>query len=213
MPDILKEEIQRYLEDYSPEVDGLIREMEDYAAENDVPIAAREVTHLQTILARAINAQQVLEIGTAIGYTAIQVARTGCQVVSLEQDPEMIQQSQKYIQSSRVGENIQVLEGNALNLLDDLNREDSSFDMVFIDAAKEEYVDYLDKSLPLLRHSGVVVVDNLLWFGQVATGAKNESYEESTEALREFNDYFTHHSDLDALILPLGDGTGLGIKN
>lgn len=212
MPNILREEILDYLNGLQPDADPLVEEMETYAEEHDVPIASRELTHLQKLLAQAIHADHALEIGTAIGYTTIQVAETGCNVVSLEHDPGMIRQAETYIERRDPDGNIDILEGDALDLLHDLRSEDRVFDMIFIDAAKEEYRDYLDHSLPLLRSDGVVVVDNLLWYGQVATGPMDESYRESTEAIREFNPYFMNHDELHALILPLGDGTGLGVK-
>jgi len=79
---------------------------------------------------------------------------------------------------------------------------------LFIDALKEEYAKYLDLGLPKLRTGGVIIVDNLLWGGKVATG----DTESSTVALREFNQYFINHSQLIAEVLPVGDGLGYAVK-
>jgi caffeoyl-CoA O-methyltransferase len=87
-----------------------------------------------------------------------------------------------------------------------------TFDLVFIDAVKEEYLDYLELSLPRLKTGGVVVVDNLLWGGQVAGKINSLEQESSTRALREFNERFVKHPQLIAEVLSIGDGLGYGVK-
>jgi predicted O-methyltransferase YrrM len=87
-----------------------------------------------------------------------------------------------------------------------------TFDILFIDALKEEYKDYLDLALPLLRVDGLVIVDNLLWGGQVAGQIRSLDQEGSTAALREFNQYFVNHPQLLAEVLPVGDGLGYAVK-
>jgi predicted O-methyltransferase YrrM len=87
-----------------------------------------------------------------------------------------------------------------------------TFDLVFIDALKEEYTDYLKLSLPRLRGGGVVIVDNLLWGGQVAGQIRSPDQETSTNALREFNSYFVNHPKLRAEVLSVGDGLGYAVK-
>lgn len=87
------------------------------------------------------------------------------------------------------------------------------FDLVYLDAVKEEYRAYLDLALPMTRVGGAFVCDNVLWKGQVASRRLiADHYRRSTEALREFNDYFVHHPQLLAQILPLGDGLAYGVK-
>ena len=99
--------------------------------------------------------------------------------------------------------------GYALDVIPQLNE---TFDLVFIDAVKEEYQGYLDLSLPKLRTGGVVICDNLLWGGRVAGQNELNDYKTSTEALREFNPYFVNHPQLRAVVLPVGDGLGYGVK-
>ena len=207
--DITDPRITSYLEGLDPEKDSLLVEMEEYAVENDVPISPDILTRFQSVLMQAVDADRVLEVGTAIGYTAIQLARLGVEVTTIERDPEMIRKSSEYIEKACVGDAVTVLEGDARETLEGL---EGSFDAVFLDAMKEEYLDYLELSLPLLRDGGVVVADNLLWFGQVATGPDSTEYVESTRALQEFNNEFLHHPRLNAAILPFGDGTGFAVK-
>jgi predicted O-methyltransferase YrrM len=84
--------------------------------------------------------------------------------------------------------------------------------MLFLDALKEEYAQYLELSLPMLREGGVVVVDNLLWGGQVAGEIRSPDQTASTQALREFNQIFVRHPQLLAVVLPVGDGLGYAVK-
>jgi predicted O-methyltransferase YrrM len=89
---------------------------------------------------------------------------------------------------------------------------DGPFDLVFLDAIKEEYRGYLDLAMPKLRAGGIVVCDNLLWSGQVAGEIVKEDERSSTLALREFDPYFTNHPALLAQVLSFGDGVGFGVK-
>ncbi|MBC5809893.1 MAG: class I SAM-dependent methyltransferase, partial [Candidatus Eremiobacteraeota bacterium] len=84
-------------------------------------------------------------------------------------------------------------------------------DIIFIDALKDEYEGYLEHAVPLLKRSGLVIVDNLLWSGRAAA-APRKTDDESTKAIRAFNKVFLNHPQLDATIIPLGDGTGIGAR-
>lgn len=209
MPETLTDATKTYLESLAPETDDLLLEMEVHAEEEGVPIAAREVAHLQAMLARTSGAERAIEFGTGIGYSTIQVARTGCEVVTLELDPERIAAAEEYIARAGVEDRVTIVEGPALETLPD---QEGPFDLAFLDAVKTEYGEYLDGVLPMLANEGVVIADNLLWQGQVPTGPIDEDWRESTEALRAFNERFTSHPDLDAVVLALGDGTGIGVK-
>ncbi len=96
--------------------------------------------------------------------------------------------------------------------LEVIPRLSETFDLLYIDAVKEEYNDYLELALPLLRAGGVVVVDNLLWGGQVAGEIRSADQTASTQALREFNQHFVRHPQLVAEVLPVGDGLGYAVK-
>jgi len=100
---------------------------------------------------------------------------------------------------------VKIEKGKALEVMPHLEQ---TFDLLFIDAVKEEYKQYLDLGLPRLRSGGVVIVDNLLWGGKVA----GDDSESSTVALREFNQYFVNHPQLRAEVLAVGDGLGYGVK-
>lgn len=208
---IIQREQAEYLDGLITQNDSLLAEMEAYAAEHRVPIADREVALFLEITARAIGAQKVLEIGMAIGYSVVHLARgMGEQgvVVTIEPSDEMIQTASGFLQRANLFGRVQIARGKALDVMPHLTE---TYDLLYIDALKEEYKQYLDLGLLRLRSGGVVVVDNLLWGGKVAqTGRAGD--DSSTVALREFNRYFIDHPQLRSEILSVGDGLGYAVK-
>jgi len=209
---ILQREQALYLDQLHPASEGLLAEMEAYAAENRVPIADREVALFLEITARATGARKVLEIGMAIGYAVLHLLRgmgADGQVVTIEPSEEMIARAGEYFQRAGMSERVRVERGYALEVIPKL---EDKFDLVYLDAMKEEYEDYLELSLPLLRTGGVVIADNLLWGGQVAGEIRSPDQQKSTEGLRRFNQHFVNHKNLRGVVLPVGDGLGYGVK-
>jgi len=209
---ILKTEQAEYLERLQPPSEDLLAEMESYAAEHRVPIADPEVARFLEITARAINARVALECGMAIGYSVIHLLRgmgDDGRVITIDPSDEMISRASDYLTRAGLRKRTQIEKGYALEVIPRLNE---TFDLLFIDAVKEEYRGYLDLALPKLRIGGVVICDNLLWGGQVAGEIRSDDQKASTEALREFNKYFVNHPQLRAEVLPVGDGLGYGVK-
>ncbi len=201
-----------YLERLVPQNDSLLKEMEAYGSEYHVPSADREVASFLEITTQAIDARRVLEIGMAIGYSSIHLARAmqpGGVVVTIEPDDEMIYAAEGFLLRAGLRDRVHIERGKALEVMPRLK---DTFDLVFIDALKEEYLEYLELALPLLRKGGVVIVDNLLWGGQVAGEIRSPDQERSTKALREFNQHFVNHPELRAIVLSVGDGLGYGVK-
>jgi predicted O-methyltransferase YrrM len=205
---IIQQGQAEYLDGLLTQKDPLLAEMEAYAAEHRVPIADREVSRFIEITARITGARKALEIGMAIGYSVVHLARgMGEQgrVVTIDPSDEMINAANGYLKRAGLLDRVVIKRGKALEVMPSL---DETFDLLFIDAVKEEYSRYLDLGLPRLRTGGVVIVDNLLWGGKVASG----DTESSTVALREFNSYFMNHPQLIAEVLPVGDGLGYAVK-
>ena len=205
---ILQREQAEYLDQLLPAGDELLVEMERYAAEHRVPIADREVAKFLEITARTSGARKALEIGMAIGYSVVHLVRgMGRQgsIVTIEPSDGMITAASGYLERAGLMDQVRIERGKALDVMPRLSE---TFDLLFIDAVKEEYKQYLDLGLQRLRAGGVVIVDNLLWGGRVA-GDDNES---STVALREFNPYFMQHPQLLAVVLSVGDGLGYAVK-
>ena len=209
---ILKSEQAEYLDRLAPASTGLLAEMEEYAAEHRVPIADREVARFLAITARATGARRVLEIGMAIAYSVIHLAGAmpdDALVVTIEPNEEMIARSEEYLDRAGLRARVRIERGLALDVIPHL---DETFDILYLDAVKEEYADYLEAALPKLRVGGIVIADNLLWGGQVAGEIRAPDQTASTQALRDFNQRFVSHPQLNALVLPVGDGLGYGVK-
>jgi predicted O-methyltransferase YrrM len=186
--------------------------MEEYGARHGVPSADREVALFVEITARAMNAKRALEIGMAIGYTSVHLARSVGEdglVVTIDPSDEMIRAAEGYLTRAGLRERVRIERGEALEVMPGLT---DTFDLIFIDAIKEEYAGYLELALPQLRQGGVVIVDNLLWGGQVAGEIRSPDQESSTNALREFNKRFVRHPQLRAEVLSVGDGLGYAVK-
>jgi predicted O-methyltransferase YrrM len=209
---ILQSEQAIYLDNLLPISDGVLAEMERYAEANDVPIADREVAWFLETTARANGAKYCLEIGLAIGYGAAHLAKgisEGGKVLTIEPSQGMIDLAENYLDKLGLLGRVEIVKGMALDVLPKLNR---TFDLIYLDAVKTEYSDYLKLCLPLLRVGGAVVADNLLWGGAVADENSVEKDEESTVALRSFNRMFVEHPQLKAQVLSIGDGLGYGVK-
>ena len=209
---IVKKEQAEYLDRLMPDSIGLLAEMEEYAAAHGVPIADREVARFLEITARATNANRVLEIGMAIGYSVVHLLSGMSEdglVVTIDPSEEMISRASDYLARAGMSSRVRIERGRALEVIPRLNE---TFDLVFLDALKEEYSQYLELALPLLRIGGVVLADNLLWGGQVAGEVRSPDQVASTQALREFNQIFARHKQLRSVVLPVGDGLGYAVK-
>lgn len=213
---ILRDGQERYLERLLPPRDPILREMEEAAARDDIPISDPEVGRLLQVLARACGATRIVEVGTAIGYGALCLARGAPQarVISIDVDPGRLAVARGYLERAGVADRVELLEGEALALLP---RIEGPIDLAYVDAVKTEYRRYLDLLLPRLRVGGLIVLDNLLWGGQVAEPPEEEDGEDdkdaaNADALRAFNAYMMIHPQLEAVVLPLGDGVGLATK-
>ena len=209
---IIHREQAEYLDQLLPASSGIIAEMEADAEKNRVPIADREVALFLEITARAMKARRILEIGMAIGYAVVHLAEAlpdDGLIVTIEPNDEMIRRSEDYLKRAGVRERVRIERGLALEVIP---RLEETFDLIYLDALKEEYSEYLNQSLPLLRVGGVVIADNVLWGGQVAGEIRSPDQQASTEALREFNRHFINHPQLRAEVLSFGDGIAYGVK-
>ena len=202
----------KYISLFRKESDDLLKEMEAYAEENNVPILYWQSAEFIEQVIRMLDPKRVLELGTAIAYTTIRIARElrgKSQVHTIEKSTNNIIDARRFIQKSRVGAKIKLLEGDALNIMPQLKKK---YDLIFLDSDKEDYKRLFDYSMVLLKRGGVIIVDNLLWQGYAASSRVPQKYKESTKHIREFNTVFMSQPNLKATILPIGDGLGFGIK-
>ena len=212
MSSILNQSQQKYLNSFKKEEDPLILEMEKYAEEHKVPILSWQSADFLEILIKMMEPKRVLEIGTAIAYSSIRIARnlkkkSILQTIELSEDNIAI--AKDNINNSGLGGKIELLEGDALNIMPRLEKK---YDFIFLDADKEDYRRLFDYSMILLKKNGVIFVDNLLWHGYAAVKKVPSKYRESAKHIKEFNEAFLSQKNLKTTIIPVGDGIGLGIK-
>ena len=203
---------QKYLDSIQSESEPLLKEMEEFAYEKQIPILSKAAADFleQTILIH--RPKRVLEIGMAIGYSSIRIARTlrGKGILdTIELSKDNIKIAQEFISRSGNKDKINIIEGDALKLLPIMI---DKYDFIFIDADKEDYEKLFYYSLLLLNKRGVMFVDNLLWHGYVASKNVPVKYKTSADSIRKFNKLFISQKVLKTTILPIGDGIGLGIK-
>lgn len=186
--------------------------MEDFAKENKVPIINENGRKVFIEIIKKYKPQRVLEIGTAIGYSALLTTYYGAEnakIISLELDEERAKQAQDFINQSAYREQIKIILGDAAKNIEKLDKN-YKFDMVFIDAAKGQYPDYLQKVLPLLADDGIILADNVLFRGYVMSEEKPpRRYKTIVKRLRE---YIAMVSDTDKFtteIFENGDGLAL----
>ena len=193
-------------------MEALFKQMEDFAKENKVPIINENGRKVFIEIIKKYKPQRVLEIGTAIGYSALLTTYYGAEnakIISLELDEERAKQAQDFINQSAYREQIKIILGDAAKNIEKLDKN-YKFDMVFIDAAKGQYRDYLQKVLPLLADDGIILADNVLFRGYVMSEEKPpRRYKTIVKRLRE---YIAMVSDTDKFtteIFENGDGLAL----
>jgi predicted O-methyltransferase YrrM len=201
-----------YLRRIHPNLAPLLLELEQHGKADDIPIVGREVGRLLSTLVHAMQANRILEIGTAYGYSTLWMALAmppAGRIWTIDPDAERTAVAADFLRRAGKLDAVEIINQPALEVLPTFPVR--NLDIVFIDAIKTEYEDYLEHAVPLLKRSGLVVVDNTLWSGRAAAepGAKDD---ESTVAIRAFNKAFLTHPQLDATIIPVGDGIGLGAR-
>jgi len=202
-----------YIDDYLYRIaaprDPLLEKMEEYADSHAVPIIGPLVGRLLYNLAKASQSKKILEIGTAIGYSGIWLARAVApvkgSVTTIDLDPDRVKIAKKNISEAGLERTVKLIEGNALKVLPTLKEE---FDMIFLDSDKDVYPDAFKMSVPMLRKGGLFVADNALWGGDVAKGGKSRD----TQSMIKFNRLVSESSGMSTVIVPLRDGVLVSLK-
>lgn len=212
MSKILLSSQENYIESFKRNVDPLINEIENYANENSIPILSWDAAELLEQYIILTKPKRVLEIGTAIGYSTIRIARLlkkKSEIDTIEKSEDNIALAENYFEKAKLNKKINLLKGDALDIMPTLKNK---YEFIFLDADKEDYDKLFYYSLMLLRKGGLMFVDNLLWHGYAASAKVPAKYRESTKHIREFNKLFMSQNTLIPVILPVGDGVGVGVK-
>ena len=191
------------------EILKLLEEMEDYAKKNRVPIIQAEGGRLLTDAICASQPGSVLEIGTAIGYSTLLMAinlPVNATLVSIEQDILRVNTSRKFLARSGMNERIEILCGDAEEILPTLSRK---FDMVFIDGAKGHYLDYLLKIMDKLLPGATIVADNILFRGWIENNSPPRRYRTIVKRLQAYLSFVTTDPRFSTTIHRVGDGVAI----
>ena len=202
-----------YIDDYLYRMaaprDLLLERMEEYADTNNIPIIGPLVGRLIYNLAKMSQSKKILEIGTAIGYSGIWLARAMAPVrgtlTTIDMNPERVKIARKNIAEAGLEPSVKVIQGSALDVLPSLKDE---YDMIFLDSDKDVYPEAFKISISLLKKGGLFVADNALWGGDVAKGGKSKD----TQSMIRFNKLVAESRGLSTVILPLRDGVIVSLK-
>jgi predicted O-methyltransferase YrrM len=209
---ILDERVESYLHELRPERSEVMAEMEAVADRDSVPIVFWETGRLLASLCRALD-PVVLEVGTAIGYSALHMAEqlSEGRVVTLEIDPDRARQARDFWSRAGVGGRVELIEGDARETIAGLS---GPFDLLFVDAAKDQYGSYIEMAEPLLSKRALLVVDNTLMSGEVALPEDAETLwrDASLAAARTLNAELMQSERWLAGVLPVGDGLTLAAR-
>ena len=210
MNGIVEKATEDYIYSLLPRRDGVLREMERYAARHNVPIIGPACGRLLHQLARLIKARRVFEMGSAIGYSTIWLARAvGPQgkVYYTDSDTANAQRARENFRRAGVAARIEIMVGDALKSFKSTRGE---FDLIFNDVDKQQYPEVLPLALPRLRVGGLFITDNVLWFGRAARPAAQD--DAKTRSIQRFNKLISRSPQLLTTIVPLRDGFAVCLK-
>jgi caffeoyl-CoA O-methyltransferase len=208
MANILIPAVEKYLAEVVPPRDAVVADMERYAREHNVPIIGPECGRLLYLLTQISGAKRIFEMGSAIGYSAVWFARAAgpqAEVYFTDSDPKNVELAKENFRKAGLTDRVHILLGDAVELIDTVSGE---FDIILIDVFKRQYPAALKKSLPRLKHGGLVIADNVLWSGKVAEPAKDDD----TRGVVEFNKMVYSSGELFPVIVPLRDGVAVCCK-
>ncbi len=209
---VATEQITDYLRSLIKENTGILKELEEKALKEYIPIISPEVAQLIRLLSEMTGAEKLLEIGSAIGYSSILFAgfSDDMKITTIEMDEERAAEAEKNIRRAGMDKKITLLRGNALEVMDQIAE---SFDIVFVDAAKGQYNNFLPKCLKLLKKGGLLISDNILYRGTVAeTGFIPRKHRTIIVNMKEYLKRLSEDENLTTSIIPIGDGVAVSLK-
>jgi predicted O-methyltransferase YrrM len=214
MGQIVPEAIERYLASLNHNADAVLQDIARVGDERDLPLVDAEVGVLLRVLAKAVQAKRILEIGTAIGYSGIWLAGAlpaDGLLLTMEQDEERARQARENFARAALAERVSVIVGDAQRMLAKVS---GPFDLIFQDGDKQMYGPMLDRLVGLLRPAGLLVTDNVLWSGEVVPGFVKQPRHDAADgrAIAKYNEQLNGHPALITSIVPLRDGVAISVK-
>jgi len=205
--------MEQYLRGLIPSNNIIMKNLENFALENRVPIVQKETAKFLELMVTMKRPKKILELGTAIGYSAILMNLTSgglSEITTIERDEKMIEIAKSNIEKYGLQNKITIIEGDCLEALENLKDE---FDMIFIDAGKGHYNHFLPHCLRLLKKEGVLIADNVLFRGMVAS--KEIATRRKITIIKRMKSYLELVSNNDELItsvIPMGDGISVTVR-
>jgi len=205
----LNNQIEDYINNHSlklhPVQNEIIKYNEDLGEIKKMQISVSQCHFLHLII-KILNPKNILEIGTFTGLSTLTMAlaiKEDSFITALDKNEETSKIAKNFFYKANVGDKIKILVNNANASLEQIIESKKYFDLIFIDADKENYINYFQKSLSIINKSGVIIIDNVLWYGDVADSNKKDRL---TVKIREFNSFVKKNKIVESLILPIGDG-------
>jgi len=202
-------ELEKYIEELSYNLHPIQQEIIKYN-QNLGDIKRMQISvsqcHFLYLIIRVSKIKSVLEIGTFTGLSSLTIALAlpdEGSLIALDKNEKTNKVAMDFFKKADQEKKIKIITKPALESLKDLKKNNKSFDMIFIDADKENYKNYYDKSMELINKDGLIIIDNVLWHGEVVDKTKNDKL---TNSIRDFNFYVKNDKKSEQVILPLGDG-------
>jgi len=205
----IDESLEKYISDNSYDLHPVQKEIIEYNNSlGDLKKMQISVTqaYFMQLLIKINNVKQILEIGTFTGYSALSMAlvmEADGLITCLDKNKETSDTAKNFFKKANVNNKIDLIIGPAIENLNKLINKNKYFDLIFIDADKENYIKYYDLAFQLLSTNGLIIIDNVLWKGEVINNNKNDKM---TNIIKDFNTYIKNDNRIYKTILPLGDG-------
>ena len=210
----LTDNLEKYIIDHSDDLTSIQKEILDYNSslgeQKKLQISISQAQFLQTLI-KISNIKKVLEIGSFTGFSALSMAlalpKDGS-LISLDKNSEFSKIAKTFYAKANENKIKQIIKP-ALESLKILENSKQKFDLIFIDADKENYLNYYEKCIKMIDQNGLIIVDNVLWHGEVADKSKNDKF---TNIIRDFNNHIKNDERVKKNIIPVGDGLTICIK-
>jgi len=210
----LTDNLEKYIVDHSEDLSDIQKEILDYnlslGDQKKLQISISQAQFLQTLI-KISDIKKVLEIGSFTGFSALSMALSLPEdgfLISLDKNTEFSKKAKTFYDKANANKITQIIKP-AIESLKDLENSKRKFDLVFIDADKENYVNYYEKSIELIDKNGLIIIDNVLWHGEVADKSKNDKF---TKIIKDFNKHIKDDNRVTKNIIPIGDGLTICIK-
>lgn len=201
--------VLEYLDIISPVNSQTVEEIRSVAKENYIPIIKRDTENLLKFVLKMQNPKSILEIGCAVGYSAIiMLENSDADIVTVEKMPERVEEAKKNIKYANLEDRVKIIEGDAGEILERLVNENKKFDFIFMDAAKAQYITWLPTVKALLKDKGIIFSDNCLQEGDLLESSFAIRKRDKTihKRMRDYIYLLLHDEDLESWIFSIGDG-------